>query len=286
MMSFILYKLGEFITCSLPLRAAYAVAVFISDFRFIYAREDRRNVLANLKVIFPEKSEAQIRAIRRKMFRNFAKYLVDFFRFVKMDRTFIHQKIKTEGTEAFDRALKEKKGVVVLTAHIGNWELGGVVIALLGYPLWVVALPHKNKKVNDFFDGRRKGKNINVIPFGKAARQCLQTLRENKMVALLGDRDFSHERGLITELFGRPIYLPKGPAALALKTGAAIVPGFMIRNPDDTFTLKIEPAVNIAVTGDSEKDLEEAVNRYKDILEDYIRRYPEQWFMFRKFWIE
>ena len=219
MINFILYKIGEALACGLPLKAAYAVAMFISDFRFIYAREDRANALANLKVIFPEKSEAQIREIRRRMFRNFAKYLVDFFRFVKMDRTFVHDKIKTEGTEEFDRALKENKGVVVLTAHIGNWELGGVVIAMLGYPLWVVALPHKNKMVNDFFDGRRKSKNINVIPFGKAARECILHLRENKMVALLGDRDFSHERGLVTELFGKPIYLPKGPAALALKTG-------------------------------------------------------------------
>jgi len=282
MIYFILYKLGEFLACSLPLKAAYKVAIFFSDFRFIYAREDRRNVLENLKVIFPEKSEAEIRAIRRAMFRNFAKYLVDFFRFVKMDRNFIHSKITTEGTDSFDRALKNNNGVIVLTAHIGNWELGGVVIAMLGYPLWVVALPHKNKMVNDFFDGRRKDKNINVIPFGKAARQCLSLLKENKMIALVGDRDFSHERGQVTELFGKQVYLPKGPAALALKTGAMIVPGFMIRNSDDTFTLKIEEAVPIA----QENGLEEAINRYKIVLEDYIRKYPEQWFMFKKFWIE
>jgi KDO2-lipid IV(A) lauroyltransferase len=219
------------------------------------------------------------------MFRNFAKYLVDFFRFSKLDTEYIKRNIKIENMRYVDEALAKGKGVIALSAHIGNWELGGVVIALLGYPFWAVALPHKHKAVNNFFNSQRESKGMMVIPLGKAVRQCLNLLKENKVVALAGDRDFT-EKGLVLDFFGKPAFFPEGPAAFALKTGAVIVPAFMVRNKDDSFTLKVEKPLEFNPTDDKDKDLIESIKRYKSIFEDYIRRYPEQWYMFRKFWIQ
>jgi len=110
-------------------------------------------------------------------------------------------------------------------------------------------------------------------------------LRANEAVALVGDRDFS-EKGIILDFFGKPTHFPEGPAAFALKTGAQIVPGFMLRNPDDTFILKIERPLEFTVTGDKEKDVKEIITKYIAIFEDYIRTYPDQWYVFRKFWID
>jgi KDO2-lipid IV(A) lauroyltransferase len=104
-------------------------------------------------------------------------------------------------------------------------------------------------------------------------------------VALAGDRDFT-EKGLVLDFFGKPAFFPEGPAAFALKTGAVIVPAFMVRNKDDSFTLKVEKPLEFNPTDDKDKDLIESIKRYKSIFEDYIRRYPEQWYMFRKFWIQ
>ena len=102
-------------------------------------------------------------------------------------------------------------------------------------------------------------------------------------MALAGDRDFT-EKGMVLEFFGKPTFLPEGPAAFSLKTGAAIVPGFMLRNKDDSFTLSFEKPIEFTATGNTEKDTRELINRYKIVIEDYIRRFPGQWYMFRRFW--
>jgi len=284
-LNYYFYRLGQFIALTLPNRIVYGIAVFLADLHYYFAFRDRRFVKANLKVIFPEKENRQLRKISKLVFRNFAKYLADFFRFEKLNLNYIDKNIKLENLHYFDQALAIGKGVIVLTAHLGNWELGGVVLAQLGYPFWAVALPHKNKKVNDFFVTQRAVKGVNVIAMGKAVRSCISEIRNNHMVALVGDRDFT-EKGIVINLFNKPTHFPEGPAALSLMTGASIVPGFMLRNPDDSFTLRIEKPVEFKSTGDKARDLASLVTAYKNIFEDYIRKYPDQWYVFRRFWVE
>lgn len=292
MFNYILYRIGQFIALRIPLKAAYAIAVFISELHYLSSSADRNAVWENLKVIFPDKSNKEIRGIRRRMFRNFAKYLADFFRFPKVDKEYIRDNVKIENIHYFDQALKRGKGVIVITAHLGNWELGGGVIALSGYPFWVVALSHENQKVNEFFISQRQSKGIQVIPLGSAARQCLNLLKENKMVALVGDRDFT-EKGIKVDFFGRETFLPLGPAFLSMKTQSSIVMGFMLRNPDDTFTLTIHKPIELNINEQNtqnqqnkEEYLLKIIDSYKGVIEDYIREYPDQWYMFRRFWIE
>ena len=285
MVDYCFYKIGRFIAEHLPLKAAYAVAVFISDVHYCFDWRDRRAVKANLKAIFPGKTDRQIRRIRIEMFRNFAKYLADFLRFSKLDKEYIEKNIKIENIGYFDEALAEGKGVIALSAHLGNWELGAGLVAFLGYPFWAVALPHKYKKVDDFFNAQRRSQGVNVIPLGVAVRQCLKAFKENKIVALVGDRDFN-ENGPKLDFFGKPTILPQGPAAFALATGARIVPCFMCRNEDDSFTMRIEKPIEFSPCGDKEKDTLALISKYKVIIEDYIRRYPEQWYMFRRFWAQ
>ncbi|MGA2774806.1 MAG: lysophospholipid acyltransferase family protein [Candidatus Omnitrophota bacterium] len=284
MVNYFFYRLGQSIALHLPLKLAYSIAVFIADLRHIFAFRDRRFVTENLKAIFPEKSAEEIRKIRTWLFRNFAKYLVDFFRYEKLDNEYINKNIRIENLNHFEDALKNGKGAIILSAHIGNWELGAVVVALSGYPLWAVALEHKEKEVNDFFDSQRKSKGVNVIPFSKAVRQCLDLLNDNKIIALVGDRDFTG-KGVITDFFGKKARFPDGPAAFALKTGASILPCFMVRNPDDSFTLKIEKPFQLVSRGDKKEDIKMCIREYVKIFEDYIRKYPEQWYIFRRFWI-
>ncbi len=284
MLNYYIYRIGKFIALVLPLRLVYALAVFLADLHYLFAFRDRRFVKENLRRIFPQKSLHDLRKLSRMVFRNFAKYLADFFRFEKLNQQFIKQNIKLENLHYFDEALAKGKGVVVLTAHLGNWELGGVVIAQLGYPFWAVALPHKSKKVNAFFDAQRNSKGVKVIAMGKAVRSCITEIKNNHMVALVGDRDFT-EKGIAIDFFGLPTHFPEGPAALSLLTGAPIVPGFMLRNADDSFTLRIDKPIEFVPTQDKAKDLKSLVTLCKNIFEDYIRKYPEQWYVFRRFWI-
>ena len=285
MLNYILYRIGQFIALHLPLKVCYRIAVFCSDLHYIFADQDRKEVRENLRAIFPQKSNREIRQIRITMARNFAKYLADFFRFEIIDSEYIKKNIRIENGHYFNEALAKNKGVVVLTAHLGNWELGGVVMSLLGYPLWVVALTHKDKKVDRFFNSQREAKGIKVIPLSKAVRMSLELFKQKKMVALVGDRVFT-DHGIVLDFFVKPMLFPQGPAAFALKTGAIIVPGFMLRNPDDSFTLRIEKPIEPKPTSDKEGDIKRVISSYKTIFEDYIRKYPDQWYMFKKFWID
>ena len=269
----------------LPLRVSYAIAICIADARSLLATEDILATAANLKVIFPGISDREVRVIQKKMFRNFGKYLVDFFRFAKLDKAYIRDAVRFENLRSFEAALARHKGVIALTAHLGNWELAGACVSLSGYPVVAVALPHANKKVNDFFNNQRKSKGISVVPLGRAARSCFDALSTNKIVALIGDRDFL-ENGRMVDFFGKPTHFPVGPAAFCLKTGAPLVPAFILRNPDDTFTFRVEKPMAMISTGDKDKDIGVFIDSYKVIIEDYIRSYPDQWFMFRRFWAE
>lgn len=285
MFNYLLYLAGQGLATALPIEAAYNFAAFISDLRCLFAWRDCRIVENNLRAIFPEKSKNEIRAIRKEVFRNFARYLVGFLRSDKLDREYIRRNVEIENQEYLDQARSKGKGVIILTAHLGNWELGGLVIALLGYPLLAVVLPHKSSKVNDFFNSKRESKGVGVIPLGRAVRQCLNYLRNNKMVALVGDRDFTR-KGTIVDFFGRPAIFPDGPAAIALKTQALIVPAFMLMNKNGTFRFKIEKPIELTAGDGNKEGLAGLIRQYKGIFEDYIKKYPEQWYMFRRFWVE
>lgn len=284
MVNYTLYRIGQAIALTLPLRCAYAVAIFFAAVHSVFAVQDRKAVRENLQAIFPDKSSREIAGISRRMKYNFAKYLVDFFRFEKLDNEYISRNIRIINKHYLDTELQKGKGIITLTAHIGNWELGGVVVALLGYPFWAVALPHKDKRVNDFFNAQRQSKGIRVIPLGNAVRQCLNVLKKNEVLALVGDRDFT-ERGIVLNFFGRPTFLPEGPAAFALKTQASIVPAFIVRNPDDSFTLRFEKPLTVSAGSPRNKAIVEIITQYTSIFEEYIRAYPDQWYMFRRFWI-
>lgn len=283
MVDFILYLAGQRLALSVPLKAGYFLAVFFCRLHYIFAFKDRAVVMDNLRAIFPDRSDKELAKICFRVFKNFAKYLVDFFRFQKIDADYIRKYVRVENIGHIDRALSNGHGAIVLTAHLGNWELGGAVFSVSAYPLWAVALPHKDKRVNDFFDRQRRSKDLHVIPLGQAVRACLKALKENKVIALVGDRDFT-KKGVTVDFFGKPTIFPEGPAVFSLQTKAPIIPGFMLRNPDDTFTLVFEKPVEFSASGDKDRDVADLISRYKGIYEDYIRRYPDQWFTFKRFW--
>jgi KDO2-lipid IV(A) lauroyltransferase len=149
---------------------------------------------------------------------------------------------------------------------------------LLGYKLSAVALPHKNQKVNKFFDSRREMVGIKVIPTGTSIRGCFSVLKNKGMLALLGDKDFSGH-GICLELFSRRALVPRGAAFFALKTGAEIIPSFFIRRQEKFYDLIFEKPIK--VNGQSE---EEIIKNYARVLERYLKEYPGQWYMFSKYW--
>jgi len=268
-----------------PLKASYFIASVICYFQFYISAKDRNTVLYNVERVMPGSSPKIVRKTSRQVFNNFGKYLVDFFRFSKVDEDFIAKHVKIKNIGYLDKALKESPGVVVLTAHLGNFELGGAVLSKMGYPFYAVALTHAHPKVNDFFNRQRMSCGVNVIPVGLALRRCYQLLKTKNMVAFLGDRDF-YGTGVELNFCGRKALIPRGPAAFSIKTKAVIVPGFLVRDDGDFFSLIFEEYISPLNNDGRVKDEKQLIQEYLIIIEEYVKRYPFQWYMFQPFFKE
>ncbi|HQP10662.1 MAG TPA: lysophospholipid acyltransferase family protein, partial [Candidatus Omnitrophota bacterium] len=281
---YILYKIGLFLLRHLPPKLSYKLATFVSDLQYFFSFRDRRAVSNNLRNILP--ASDKISFLTKDVFRNFGRYLCEFFQMREMvDGKFIKNNVRIEGIDRLDRILKEGKGGIIVTGHIGNWELGGVLLSVLGYPLMAIALPHKERPVNDLFNSQRESKGVTVVPPTGALRRCIEQLRANKLVALVADRDFSHA-GVAVDFLGKKMIVPKGPAMFSLKTGAPIVPMFLIRNTDKTFTMFCcEPIYPPQENKDQDEPgvILGLMRRYLSVMEEKIRQYPSQWLLFREF---
>lgn len=283
MFNFILYKIGQFLALSLPLKFSYRLATSIANLKCLFSPRDRWAVINNLQAVTGENDKKILNRYAYQVYGNFAKYLVDFFRFFKIDNDYIKKYIKLENLDYLDNILKKGKGMVILTAHLGNWELGGIVVSKLGYPLNAIVLNHKQKLVNDFFTNQRSLGGAKFIPLGASVRKAFECLSHNEILAILADHDFL-KNGFKINFFGKSTIIPKGPALLSLKLGSPIVPCFILRQPDDTFRFVFESPVNFSSTGNVDSDAISLTQSCTKVLEKYIRLYPTQWYMFRKFW--
>lgn len=266
---------------------SYQFGKFLSNLQFYFSFRDRKAVYNNLLSILGPRND--LHALTQEVFRNFGRYLVEFFRMGKnVDRDFIKKNVTVEHLERLEDALKKNRGGIALTAHLGNWELGSVVTTLLGYPLFIIALPHKERPVNDLFNYQREVKGITVVPTYMAVRRCYEELKNNKMIALAVDRDFSAS-GEVMDFLGKKTLIPKGAALFSLRTGAPMIPIFLIREKENQFRLivcePIEPPEEMIGSSDNRGVLS-LMKRYVAVIEEYIRRYPTQWLMFRQYWID
>lgn len=290
MIKYLMFKLIHRLVLILPKKWSYWIGCRVADLDYLLKRKLRQAVKSNLKQVFTVTCSfgaprSVIRENARAVFRNFAKYLVDFFSFSKLNPDDIDKLVNVRGLENLRKSLDKGKGVIVLTAHLGNWELCGVVTALLGFSVNAVVLSHENTKINRLFVNQRMSKGIKVISVGSGPSEYLNVLRQNKLIGLLGDRITRDGSGVEVNFFNKPALVPKGPAVLSLRTGAPIVPAFMIRAPSDTFNLIFEEPIDPANLKENNSMAVSAItNRVVSVMEKYIGENPSQWFLFYKVW--
>ena len=225
----------------------------------------------------------------KEVFRNFYWYLIEFLDLGKyVNKQFIEANVTVNGAENIDNSLAKGKGAIIMTAHIGNWEFGAALVAWLGHDITAVALAHKETQVNNFFNYQRESNGFKVMPTNQSVRNSLKLLKENKCVAMVGDRTFG-TAGETLDFLGQKAIIPKGIALFSLKTGAPIIPTFLTRNNDNTFVLSIEepiyPDGPICDKVD-EVSLLNLMKRHTAIIEKKIHKFPTQWLMFREYSIQ
>jgi len=285
-MLYILYKIGEFLALTLPIGIAYKIADIAGSLYYLLARRDRKIVNNNIKVVLNcLGNQKSIPQISRKVFASFARYLVEFFRTSKVDSNYIKRHIKFEGLEHLDKALGLGKGVVLLSAHLGNWELAGSTLSILGYKINIVAYTHKNKLINEFFVQKRESKGVKIIPLGAGIRKAFSVFKKNEILGVLGDVDYANaQTGIKAKFFGQETIMPKGPALFSLVSKAPIVPTALFREKENGFRFVFGEPIIYKSTGNRQHDLSCLTQQATEAIQKYISLHPEQWFMITPRW--
>ena len=282
-MTYWFYRAVAFLVRLLPLPVAYWVGLRICDAFYFLNRRGRAAVRENLRIVFDHQGIVPSRRLLdgcvRKTFQYFGKYLADFIRYRKLTPAGIRERVSIQGAEQLEAIRNSPRGAILLTAHYGNWELGGAFIASMGIPIHAVVRPVPSPALERIFHFFREQRGLKVIPLDKAGIGIAKALKRGEAVALVGDRDFTGN-GHPHAFFGRETSLPRGAAWFARRLGVPIYLGFVTRAPDDTFILRLHPPIDPAQVPTEEAIQEKIVA----IMEETIARDPCQWFIFDPFW--
>ncbi|MFH1189610.1 MAG: lysophospholipid acyltransferase family protein [Candidatus Omnitrophota bacterium] len=272
-----------FVLYLLPAGSALAIGSLLGRIGFRLLGKYRNLTIDNLRSAFPGKSGSEIRRLAAKVFENLGKTAVEFINFPKIDKSNIDRFVRIENVGILEGELKKGRGVIILTAHFGNWEMLALTIRVKGYPGSVVGRRLYFHKYDRYLNYLRRVHDVNVIYRDQSPRNILKVLKGGGIIGILADQDVDSVEGVFVDFFGKPAYTPVGPAALAMASGAAILPAFMIRS-GRKHTLVIDKPVDISDTGDREADLVANTGRWSNVVESYIRRYPDHWAWMHRRW--
>jgi KDO2-lipid IV(A) lauroyltransferase len=236
----------------------------------------------NLKIAFGDSlTEKQRQALIKRVFQSFALSMSEFLSAPRLTPDQIRARVQADSFASVDTLLARGKGMIVVTAHFGNWELLARRAALEGYRFTVVARQSEDESFNAITDRLRENGGYTVHPRGASPRPILQHMRQGGVLAILPDQK---SEDIFVPFFGRLAGTVAGPAVLALRTGAPILPIFCPRRSDGTYRVVIKPEIDTTPTGDSEADTLRIMTEINHVIESMIREYPEQWLWLHDRW--
>ena len=245
----------------------------------------RKVGLRNLALAFPEKTEAEREAILRLVYRNLGYLLAEFCEMPGYTAEGASRFIRYDGLENYLRARDKGKGVLVLTGHLGAWELSSFYHSLMGMPMGMVIRRLDNPLVDAFVNRVRCMHGNRVIHKDDFARGLIASMRAGETVGILMDTNMTPPQGVFVPFFGVEACTASGMARIALKTGAAVVPGFLLwHETEKKYVLRFGEELEVVNTGDAEADAVANTARFTAVMEAYIRQYPEQWLWMHRRW--
>jgi len=266
----------------LPTRFWYALADPVADLCFLTLGRYRRPLEANLRRVV---GEAEARAAARRCFRNFARYVIDFYQLPFVSREALCKRIEFHDWRRLDEALDEGNGALFVTLHLGQAELGAGGLAAYGHPVSAIAEELPYAPMNELVQGLRRALGMKIIAANKAKPGVLRCLSRGEVLGLMFDAVEPGE-GVRVDFFGAPAEVASAPARIAIRTGARVLPGVMRRDPQDATKLvpEIDFDLRFEATGDEEADVQALSQAIAGSFEGFVRRFPDQWFAFRPVW--
>jgi KDO2-lipid IV(A) lauroyltransferase len=269
----------------LPRPLARSAAIALAQLIYLLHFRLRQVGMRNLALAFPEKSKGERARILRGEFTSLGRQLAEVCHFPKYTLENVSQVITYEGFENYERARARGKGVLFLTAHFGGWELSAFAHSLHGHPLHVVMRPLDNIYLDRLMHQYRTMHGNTTVDKDDFVRGLLGAMKKGETVGILMDTNMTPPQGIFVDYFKIPACTASGLARIALRTDAAVVPGFTIWDPVlRKYRLHFDPAVELVRTGDDETDIAANTQLFTKIIEDYVRRYPDQWLWVHRRW--
>ena len=271
------YKIGYSLGKWVPRGALFVLADLLADATHWTNPEPGRNLRANLRSAFPRWSEREVEDLSKRIFRNFARNLVDYGRFDTITDDALGRLLPSaQDLHYLDESFSKGRGVILVTGHIGNWELGALFFGRHGFKINVVTIPEGSERIDSIRGAYRTRQNIRTIvvdgsPF--SSLEIVAALRRGEIVAMLVDR-WEGADGVPAKFFGEDRRFPRGPFVLSRATGAPILPAFIVRE-GSTYRGVVDPPFFM-----DEPEDESGARRLSESLERMIRTYPDQWYNF------
>ena len=269
----------------LPRPLARAIGIGLAWVIYLLHVRLRQVGMRNLALAFPEKSEAERARILRGEFASLGRQLAEVCHFPEYTLENVEQVIGYDGLENYQQAYARGKGVLFLTAHFGGWELSAFVHSMHGHWMHVVMRPLDNVYLDRLIREYRTMHGNKTVDKDNFVRGLLAAMHGGEVVGVLMDTNMTPPQGIFVDFFGIPACTASGLARIALRTDAAVVPTFTIWDAElERYRLRFDPAVELVRTGDLEADIQTNTQKFTSIIEQYVRKYPEQWLWVHRRW--
>jgi Kdo2-lipid IVA lauroyltransferase/acyltransferase len=270
---------------ALPRPLARAVGISLGRLVYLLHFRLRQVGMHNLAMAMPEKTRRERARILRGVFTSLGRQLAEVCLFPGYTKENVSKVVVYDGFENFERALARGKGVLFLTGHLGGWELSSFAHSLHGYPLHIVIRSLDNLYLDQFIRHYRTMHGNNTVDKDDFVRGLLSAMKAGQTVGILMDTNMTPPQGVFVDFFGIPACTASGMARIALRTGAAVVPGFTLWDPAlRKYRLRFDPAVTLVRTGNDDADAVANTALFTKVIEDYVRRYPDQWLWVHRRW--
>jgi len=267
----------------ISLKKSLKLGGVVGKIAFLVVKKRREIALSNLRMIFKDKSEDEIKEIAKESFANLGKTLIEFLRLPKYDKNQLMDIVKIDGEENLIQAISSGKGVLIITAHFGNWELIFHILTLFTDRLSAVAQRFKNQWFDKLVNSYRIIHGGEIIEKADSIKQVISHLRNGYCVVILGDQDAGNS-GIFIDFMGVSASVAKGPAIFAMKTGAIVLNIFDVRQSDGSHIIKISNPMKFEGSGNLQEDIKRYTSEITKSLEYMICKYPSQWLWLHNRW--
>jgi KDO2-lipid IV(A) lauroyltransferase len=269
----------------LPRPLARAVAIALAWTIYLLHVRLRRVGMRNLALAFPEKTRRERARILRGVFTSLGRQLAEVCLFPEYTLENVGKVVVYDGFENFERALARGKGVLFLTAHLGAWELSAFTHSLYGHPLHIVMRSLDNVYLDRLMRRYRTMHGNSTVDKDDFVRGLLSAMKAGETVGILMDTNMTPPQGVFADFFGIPACTASGLARIALRTDAAVVPGFTIWDTAlRKYRLRFDPALKLIRTGNDDADVLANTALFTKVIEEYVRKYPDQWLWVHRRW--